>query len=367
MKPKTDFKPFVVGTVFNPVKGGPYRADLKYEKVIIKYPSRLDIMAIDPSKIASNENLIYTPGEVVLKVDIYKTVLVKIRNDTDKIIISPSSKRPSLIRHAALIMKKALNFKYGLEIDVDNSNELRHVGLGSSSSLIAATGSAINELFGNPIPADKLVPYFAQNHGEEIDGKPNLINPVQCIGGSAASGLYSGALLILAGKSRVIQSMKISRKYKVIIGIPKDFVQLDSKILLEKELVVIDEFIECGRKYGPAIAYRVLHSVLPAMTEGDLKTVGDLVFDYRFKMGSIENCSYTYPNLVSLCNRLAFLKTENLAEILSISSVGPAIFAVTTEIDKCRQAFEKENLQIYIAKPENNRYRVLKKEPYASK
>lgn len=361
MKPKTDFKPFTVGTVFNPVKGGSYQADLKYERVKIKYPSRLDVMAIDPSKISSNENLVYTPGEVVLKVGIYKTVQIKIRKDTEDIIISETSKRPSLIRHAALIMKKALNFKYGLEVDVNNSNELRHVGLGSSSSLIASTACAINELFGNPIPADKLVSYCAQNHGEEIDGKPNLINPVQCIGGSAAGGLYSGALLILAGKSRVIQTMKINKKYKVIIGIPKDFVQLDSKTMLEKELEVMNKFIECGRVHGAEIAYKMLHTILPAMTESDFETIGDFIYDYRFNMGSIKNCSYTYPKLVELTNRLAFLKKEGIADMLSISSVGPATFAVTKDIEACRKAFEKENLNYFIADIENNPYRVLQK------
>lgn len=360
MKQKTDFKPFKIGTIFNKAKGGPYFVKPKFNCVKIRYPSRLNVMAIDPSKIAKNQNLVYTPGEIILKVKIYKTVSVKI-NRTGKISITPSSKRPSLVRHSAILMQKALNFKEGLEVDVDNKSELRHVGLGSSSGLIAAVACAINELFGKPISPTNLVQYLAQNHGEEIDNSPTLINPVQCIGGSAAAGLFKGAFIILAGQSRVIQSMNLDNNYKIIIGIPKDFVELDSKILLAKELSVIDKFINCGKKYGPAIAYRVLHTVLPAMVEGDLKNIGDLVFDYRFEMGSIKNCSYTYPKLVKLTNQLSFLKTKGFVDMLSISSVGPAIFAVAKDLKICREAFEKENLNIYITKPENNAYQVLEK------
>lgn len=361
MKYKKDFKPFKVGTVFNPIKSGPYKVKLKLKGVTIKYPTRLNLMAIDPSKISPSRNMVYTPGEIVLKVKIYRTVSVKVNDHSKKIKISLSSKRSPLIMHAAILMKKALSFKGGLKITVDNSEEIRHVGFGSSSCLIAAVASAINELYGKPIPAKDLVQYLAQNHGEEIDNNPNLINPVQCIGGSAATGQFEGALLIIVGKSRVIMTMNIPAPYKIIIGIPKDYIEKDSKILLDKELAVMDEFIQCGKKFGPIIAYKILHTLLPAMIEKDLKKIGDVVFDYRFKMGSIKNCSYAYPNLVQLTNRLSFLKIEEVAEILSISSVGPAIVAVSKNIQRCKKAFEKEKLTIYSTEPENEKYQVVER------
>lgn len=363
IKSKTDFSPFRVGTVFNPLKEKIETARPKYQKVVISYPSRLNAMAIDPSKIASNENLVYTPGEIIFKVRIYKTVSVETDNTASKVSFGPGSKRLPLIRHAALLMKKALNFKEGLFIKVDNSNEIKHAGLGSSSGLITSVACAINELYGNPISPAALVQYLAQNHGEEINGESELINPVQCIGGSASAGLFPGAMLVLAGESRVIGAMNLSNNYDVLIGLPKDFVELDSKILLEKEVADFDKFIYTGKKYGPTIAYRVLHEVFPAMVENDLATIGDLIFDYRYKMGSIENCSYTYPGLVELTNRLAFLKTEKIADVLAISSVGPSIFAITNQLGKCRKAFVKENLNIYLTKLQNETYQVLEKTP----
>jgi len=360
MKQKTDFEPFKIGTIFNSVPGGPYKAALKRNNIRIRYPSRLNLMAIDPSKIASNQNLVYTPGEYILKVKIYREVKIRVNSKSSDLIISPTSKRKPLILHAALLMKKALSFKEGLTIDVNNKEELRHVGLGSSSALIASVACAINELYGKPIEAKDLVQYLAQNHGEEIDGNPGFISPVQCIGGSAAGGQYYGALMVLAGRSRVISTMNISDDYKVVIGIPRDYIELDSKELLKREQAVFHKFINCGVKYGPEIAYKTFHSVLPAMAEGDIKTIGDLVFDYRFNMGSIDNCSYTYPPLVELASKLAFLKTKGFADILSISSVGPAFLAVSKDVDKCKTVFEKENLETFITEPDNKKYQTIK-------
>jgi len=360
-KPKNDFSPFRVGTVFNPFREKITGVKPKYKSVTISYPSRLNAMAIDPSKIASNENLVYTPGEIVFKVKIYKKVKVGINKFSSGIDFASSSKRLPLIHHAALLMKEALGLKEGLVIEVDNSHEIRHAGLGSSSGLIASVACAINELYGNPISPSSMIQYLAQNHGEEIDGESHFISPVQCIGGSAAAGFFHGAFLILAGESRVIGSMNLDESYEVIIGIPKDFVELDSKALLEKEIASFDKFIKTGKKYGKTIAYRVLHQVFPAMIEGDLKTIGDLIFDYRYKMGSIENCSYAYPKLVSLTQKLAFLKTEGIADVLAISSVGPGIFAITKKIKDCKQAFEQQNLKIYLTKLQNEKYQVLER------
>ena len=216
-------------------------------------------------------------------------------------------------------------------------------------------------MFGNPIKEKDLVQYTAQNHGEEIDGSLDQISPVQCIGGSSAAGQYRGSLMILSGESRVIKTMKLSDEYSVLVGLPKDFVELDSSVLLEKELEVMDGFIKCGQVYGPTIAYNILHYVLPAMTEENIKPVGDLIYDYRFNMGSIKNCAYCYPPLTELCNRLSFLKKRNIVDLLTISSVGPAIVLVTKNVQECKKAFEKENLNTYIFKPENNKYRVLEK------
>ena len=357
---KNDFKPYKVGTIFNPIKTK-FANNLKplYRIVNVKFPSRLNAMAIDPSKIAVNNNLVYTPGEVVFSVGIYKRIKVSVLSDKmGCLIISENSKRKSLIKHAYILMKKALKFNDGIYVDVDNRQEMKHCGLGSSSGLISSVACAINEIYGRPIGNADLVRYLAQNHGEEIEGRDDIINPVQCIGGSAASGMFEGGLLVLAGDSCVIKTMKIPSQYKVVIGIPKDFKEQDSDIMLKKEIRNLSKFVKTGKKFGCQIAYNIFHHALPAMNKGDLNTIGDVIFDYRFNMGSIKNCSFVYPKLVDLTNSLAFLKKNKIAEVLSLSSVGPGIFAVTQNQDYCLKAFKKAGLKTIIANIENGRYKT---------
>lgn len=357
MNLKTDFTPFTVGTVFNHLTTKNKRTPA-YQSITIKYPSRLNAMALDPSKIATNDNLRYSPGEIIFKVNIFKEVTVKL-TESKEIIISPDSKRPSLIKHSALLMRDALVYDGGFEISVKDEKEIKHAGLGSSSGLIASVACAINELFSCPISNKDLLQYLAQNHGEEIAGNENNLSPVQCIGGSAAGGLYSGGMLVLAGNSRVIAQMSINPEYKAVIGIPKDFCPLDAQRLLDLEIKSFSNFIDCGKKYGQLIAYRILHEVLPAMTENDLQTIGNLIYDYRFNMGSIENCSYCYDKLPEIAKRLSHLKTEGLAPILSISSVGPGFFAITDQPDVCVKAFEEANLNTFVTNIVNDTYQVL--------
>lgn len=356
---KTDFKPYLVGTVHNPLK---LRKKYKpvFDSVEIDFPSRLNAMAIDPSKITENRNMVYTPGEIVFSISLFKTIKVS-KNKKKEILISDITKRKVLVKHAALIMQKALNDDSGLTIEVDNQNEIRHAGLGSSSSVIAGVAAAINELYGNPISDSDLVKYVAQNHGEEIDGKDDYLNPVQCIGGSAVSGIMDGGLFVIAGESEVIGKMDIPASMKVVLGIPKDFEDVDSDKQFDEEKKNLKKFLKTGQKYGPTIAYRLLHEVLPSLKNNQLKAIGDLIFDYRFKMGSIQNCSYVYPPMVELAEKLKFLKEKNVVDVLAISSVGPAFFAITDNVKKVQNEFEKHNLSTIVTEISNSKYKILNK------
>ncbi len=349
-----------VGTIFNPFRGTKEENNNNHTRVRIKFPSRLNAMAIDPGKITNNKNMVFTPGEIIFSIKLFKIVEIsKIQLKGKTRVTSNVIKRHSLIKHAAKLMRNTLGIEDGLNINFGGDPEIPHSGLGSSSAIIAATATAINELYGNPISPSDLVRFLAQNHVEEIDNEPDLVQQVQCIGGSAASGLFEGGLLILAGESQVIKTMDIDPDYRVVIGIPNDYVSLDSKTLMEKEENNFKGFNETSRKFRGEIAYRVLHNVLPAMNLNDLDTVGDLIFDYRFNMGSIKNCSFIYPNILRVSKNLSFLKKDGIANVLSISSVGPSFFAITKRVEECLSVFNKFQLNTFTTNINNNKYEVL--------
>src|SRR6056297_66103 len=263
---KNNFKPYPVGKIMNPLQTKYKDISPKYKKVTIKYPSRLEAMALDPAKITENKNMIYKAGQIDFNVKLFKKISIKAIKDK-KTIIKNKTSRNTLIKHSVALMKDVLDFDHGIQVEVDDPINLRHCGLGSSSSLISGVAVAINELYGNPIERQTLVKYLVQNHGEEIDGQKDMLMQVQDIGGSANCGTHPGGMIVIAGESVVIQTMDIGKDYEVIIGIPEGFKHPDSKELMEKEQENFENFSNCGNEFSEKIAYRILHEVFPAMKE----------------------------------------------------------------------------------------------------
>jgi predicted sugar kinase len=348
---------FTVGTILNPIKSKLVSPTPVFEKLTLQYPSRLNAMALDPSRIDVNRSGVYSPGEVIYSIALYKIVNINLRRDCE-IVISELSPRHQLIRHAALLMKDALHLKQGFNISVE-VEDLRHCGLGSSSGLISAVAAAINEMYGNPIPKLELIAYLAQNHGEEIDGSISDLQHVQCIGGSAASGLIESGMTVLTGESTPIGTMLIDTSYTVLIGVPNDYVAADSKELMRLEMLNMDKFIATGNHYRDRIGYRVVHEMLPQMKRGNLREASRLIFDYRFDYGSIDNCSFVYPNMKRIAKNIRFLFEDGTVDVLALSSVGPAFFAITKKPNLCESVFQDNNLFVRKTKINNSGYTII--------
>jgi predicted sugar kinase len=359
---KTNFKKFPVGTVFNPYSKT-LKATPKYKKIVIRYPSRLEAMALDPSKITSNNNLVYKAGQIDFCVGIYKTVTIEIVKDGKKNIhIDATSSRKPLILHACIIMRKALNFSDSLNVKVETDLDLRHCGLGSSSATIASVATAINEIYDLPMSPIDISRYCAQNHGEEIKKDHNNLTPVQCLGGSAVCGNFVGGLIVLAGEATPIATVSLPKEYHVVIGVPKNFTHPDSELLLKKEEENMDGFSRTGKIYSKTIAYRMLHDVLPDLAFGNLEKAKNLIFDYRWKMGSIKNCSFVYPPMNDIASKLQDYNTSEKFDILSLSSVGPGFFALTRDVNYVSSIFKNVGLETYDAIIHNEKYIVELKE-----
>ena len=333
---------------------------LQYKEISISYPIRLDAMAINPSAVCYNDSMIFSPGEVVVSANKFIKVYIKVTDKDDSIKISDSTRRKVLVKHAYYLMKKVINFKNGLFIDVDNKDIPKHCGFGSSSSTISAVAAAINEMFSHPISNEELIKYLASNHGEEIDdNNENDLKMVQCIGGGATGGLTEAGIIIIAGKSTTIAKMKYNAK--ILIALPKDFKEQNADVLMKKEEENLWKFKETGEKYSKDIAYHLLHKSLPGMVNGEIKDLADIVFKYRFDMGSIENCSFVYEKMVNLANKLRALYEEKRCDFLTLSSVGPAFFAITTngkDFHYCKEYMENLDMNVIEAEIYNDIYRI---------
>ena len=336
----------------------------KLKEIEIKYPCRLDAMAINPAAVTYNDKMIFTPGEVVISVEKYINVKVRlIKPEGKKLRISEKTKRKVLVKHAYLIMCDALNINPSLEIDVNDDEIPKHSGFGSSSSTISAVAVAINEMYGNPIANKDLIKYLASNHGEEISDEDNEnLKVVQCIGGGATNGQTDEGIIIISGKSCTIG--KMNYEGDILIGIPKDFVEQDAQILMTLEEENLWKFKKTGEKYKNIIAYRFLHGVLPEMTEGKIEELAKVVFDYRFNMGSIENCSFVFPRMNEIAKKIRKLYEEGHCKFLALSSVGPAFFTITDngkDTKYCEEEMKQLKMNIIKSKVCNHKYIIENK------
>ena len=360
---KSEFPIIKAGHIFNDFSGDidNKNYNLKLKEVDIDYPCRLDAMAINPAAVCYNSDMIFTPGEVVISIKKFINIKIKVLNeDGGQLSISSNTKRKVLVKHAYLLMCKALNISPSLEIDVDDKNILKHCGFGSSSSTIAAVSAAINELYGCPIKNEDLIKYLASNHGEEVsDADEENLKVVQCIGGGATNGLTEDGVIIIAGKSTSIAQMKYDGE--VLICIPTDFEQKDAKLLMELEEKNLWKFKKTGDEFSERIAYDLLHKALPDMRNGRIDELAKIVFDYRFNMGSIENCSFVYDKLPELANSLRVLYERKICEFLALSSVGPAFFVIGNSNEQkkeCIKKMEELDMIVYETSICNSKYLV---------
>ena len=351
-----------VGHLFNPFVGKIMNeCEIKHNKIEISYPCRLDAMAINPAAVCYNDNMVFTPGEVVLSTNLFVKVKINVVSAHDGILkISNKTKRKVLVKHSYLLMCKALNVSPSLEIEVEDQPIPKHCGFGSSSSIIAAVAAAINELYDKPISNKDLIKYLASNHAEEIsDDNEDYLKVVQCIGGGATNGLTDAGIMIIAGKATTISSLKYNSD--ILIAIPKDFVQKNAEELMTLEEENLWKFKNTGEKYSKDIAYEILHKVLPDMANGNIYELAQIVFDYRFNMGSIENCSFVYENMVNQAQKIRKLFEEHKCQFLSLSSVGPAYFLLVNEPEGkiyCKSFLEKLNMNVIETSICNSTYIV---------
>ena len=118
-----------------------------YNLIEVNYPCRLDAMAINPAAVTYNDAMIFTPGEVVISVEKYIRAKINVLSENGgNLIISNTTKRKVLVKHAYLLMCNALNVSPSLEISIEDDEIPKHCGFGSSSSTISAVAVAINEL-----------------------------------------------------------------------------------------------------------------------------------------------------------------------------------------------------------------------------
>lgn len=302
--------------------------DTGEREVQVKVPARLHPTVLDMNCFNLNRP---GGGGVGISIGVYFHAIVKAIKEPE---IRTTGERSLIVRHFAHIFKELLGYSGGFEIELQD-HKRRHVGLGSSIGTMCAICIGMNEVLGRPFHGWELRRIMGYHSCEESPMTEGFLLPAFETGIGAMVGINGG--WVVASDDLVMVHRVDLPNTKVIVFIPEvksledEFKGKETAAESEVELLLRRARTLDSMQAG-AKAQLVLFEMIPAMVRGDLKKMGDALFDISYLGSKRAECeqhgAYGTP-IYSYVNAFR----EMGVEIAGMSSVGPTIFALTQKQD----------------------------------
>ncbi len=236
-----------------------------------------------------------------------------------------SGTRPAIARHLSSLFRELTGFQEGIDLDVTDHGR-RHMGLGSSVGSLTAGALALNEVLGRPLVLRDLRKLVAYNYCEEAPGAPDLLVKGFETNVGAMAAMHGGVVLASDGCELVYRAA-LPAAMKALLLVPRLGPKVSSGEWEARALLT--EARARDRRDGPVKAYRVLLDLLPAMIRGDTRTVGEVVWDLTGLGSKSAECRLHGTEGKEIYETMERLREQG-AEIVGMSSVGPAVFALSS-------------------------------------
>lgn len=310
-----DFSSFKPGENINTAGLKPRCALVPKKGIIsVKAPSRIHLSVLDMNRFSPG---IPGGGGFGFALQVYQTIEVSLSDDSDI-----SSSRKMLIQHLVSVFKKVTGYQGNFSIKSFDNENMEHIGLGSTCTLGIAVLSGMNELLGNPLTKDDLRVLLGFNYVEEINDKNEIVYGFET--GLGAFVSLNGGMNIISDKLTPIYTHSFAEEENVYILIP--YLHKAEQNAGEDEFSLLMNrarlFDNQDREHK---AYTVVMDFIPALDEGDLRKMGDIMWNLEFrgsKRAEIEHHSFV------IYHYLDFLRNKGI-EFAAMSSVGPSICVVT--------------------------------------
>ncbi len=303
-------------------------AEVGEREVKVKVPARLHATVLDMNCFNLNRP---GGGGVGISIGVYFHAAVKAIKEPE---VRTSGERGLIVEHFAHIFKKLLGYTGGFEIEL-HDHKRRHVGLGSSIGSMCAVCIGMNEVLGRPFHGWELRRIMGYHSCEESPGGNGYLLPAFETGIGAMVGINGG--WVVASDDLVMVHRVELPNTKVIVFIPEvksledEFQGKETAAESEVELL-LRRARSLDTMQAAAKAQLVLFDMIPGMITGDLKKMGDALFDITYLGSKRAECeqhgAYGTP-IYSYLNALRGVGVE----IVGMSSVGPTIFALTRKQD----------------------------------
>lgn len=317
-----DFKSFKPKTILKTL--GFEKKKFKLEpikgKVTVKAPARIHLTVLDMNRFAPDHP---GGGGIGFAIQCYCTATVECTKKESSINYG----RAPIIDNFVAVFKKAVGYTGEFSITATD-HEQKHVGLGSTSTVMIAVATAINYAVGSPLTNTQLRHLIGHNYVEEtVDG--NIAFGFETGVGPAVS--THGGMAIMGDELSLVYHHPFAEGKNVHIIIPPTGI---SSAGTQEFDLLMNKARTLDYRDRELKAYLFLMDLVPALEKNDIKKAGDVIWEIEFrgsKRAEVEHHSYGIYHYMSQLR-------EKKLEFVGMSSVGPSI-AVVTALD--RKSMEK--------------------------
>ncbi|MBN1431776.1 MAG: GHMP kinase [Methanomicrobiaceae archaeon] len=307
-------------------------------------PARIHLSVLDMNRFAPNRP---GGGGIGFAIQLYTTASAAC---TDRDVLIDYDREP-VIRHFVEVFKKVTGYTGGFAISIKD-HEKKHVGLGSTGSVLLAVGHAMNAATGLPLNQDQIRLLIGNNYVEETcEGQ--IIHGFETGVGPAAATY--GGMAVLGDELNLVCHHAFAADKNVYVIIPPT----EAKASGEDEFnILMNRARNLDYRDRELKAYLVLMDLIPALIRDDLATLGEVITEIDFrgsKRAEVEHNSF------EIYHHMSRLRDSGL-EFVGMSSVGPSIAVITGKTEsEMKGIADRLGLEVAIAtKIDNEGLKITK-------
>jgi len=314
--------------------------------IVVRAPARIHLTVLDMNRFAPDHP---GGGGIGFAIQCYCTAEVS----CTKKEVTIDYDRAAIIENFVAVFKKAVGYSGGFAIRITD-HEYKHVGLGSTSTVMIATATAMNEAVGSPLSNTQLRHLIGHNYCEET-AEGDIAFGFETGVGPAVSTY--GGMALMGDELALAYHHPFAEGRNVYIIIPPTGI---SSAGTQEFDLLMNKARTLDYRDRELKAYMFLMDLIPALERDDLKKAGDIIWEIEFrgsKRAEVEHHSYGIYHYMNLLR-------EAKLEFVGMSSVGPSIAVIT---EKDQKAIEKilKPLKLKIAivtKVDNKGLRTVHKQ-----
>ncbi len=319
-----------------------YRLKRAKGTVKVTAPARIHLSVLDMNRFAPGRP---GGGGIGFAVQIYCTAEVECISNGLEI----DYERKPILQHLAQVFSHTVGYTGGFRIRA-RDHQYKHVGLGSTSTIMIATIMALNHALGSPLDTDQLRLLLGNNFVEEVSEELIAYGFETGVGPAVS---VHGGMAIMGDELSLAYQHTFAEGKDVYVLIPPS--EISSAGTQEFELLM-NRARDLDYRDRDLKAYMFLMDLVPALERQDLNQIGDIVWEIEFrgsKRAEVEHHGfgiYRYMNLLR----------EAGLEFVGMSSVGPSIAVITEKTEtEIRAIMKKLGLTMAIHTRVDNRGLVI--------